>query len=61
MIVFLLLSLKLFWYVAGFLKANRALQSGNLEAVTCDGPPGDLVDPVLHAKAVAEKTIRPLS
>ncbi len=29
------------WFAVGFLKANQALKSGNLDAVTSDEPPGD--------------------
>jgi serine/threonine protein kinase len=37
----ILLCLGLVWFAFGFLKANQALKSGNLDAVTSDEPPDD--------------------
>ena len=37
----ILLCLGLVWFAYGFLKANQALKSGNLDAVTSDEPPDD--------------------
>jgi len=39
----LLSCLALGWFTVGFLKANQALKSGDLDAVTSDEPPGDRV------------------
>jgi len=45
-LVALLSCLALAWFAFGFLKANQALQTGDLDAVTADEPPGDSSDSV---------------
>jgi tRNA A-37 threonylcarbamoyl transferase component Bud32 len=42
-LLILLPVMALLWFSFGFLKANHALKVGNLDAVTCDEPPGDAV------------------
>jgi hypothetical protein len=48
--------LKLGWFAFGYLKANQALQTGDLDAITADEPPGDSSDSVGGDAAVPGET-----
>ena len=54
LILTLLVCLLLGWYVFGFVKANQAIKSGDLDAVTSDEPPGDASDTGGHVPSCGE-------